>query len=273
MKKCLSVLLAVVMLASYTCFGVSAAEEVDLLKNGAVANNSEGCTVSQLSDGGYEAVVTKAWDSTTDVAYGFAIEPGVTSTDMTGMYVHMSIVSDVPFRISHLDRNDAGENKWITYTSEFFNSVVAKGKGEGTLDMLVNEKFFPAGTYECVAFLGGVYTWKTNNNEAGWDVTNGNITGLYIEAMEAGTMKLNSLKLSSDSTFSGAASSDTNDATTKGQNTTTAKKTTTTKKNVGGKEDGANTADVSKAALFVMVAVVAGTAVTLSVVSSKAKNR
>jgi len=272
MKKILSVMLAVVMLASYFCFGVSAAEEVDLLKNGVVPNNGEGCTVNQLSDGGYEAVVTKAWDATTDVAYGFAIEPGVTSTDMTGMYVHISIVSDVPFRISHLDRNAAGENKWITYTSEFFNTVVAKGKGEGTVDMLVNEKFFPAGTYECVAFLGGVYKFKTDNDIAGWDITDGNITGLYIEAMEAGTMKLNSLKLSSDSTFSGAASSD-NDATTKGQNTTTAKKTTTTKKNVGGKEDGANTGDASKAALFVMVAVVAGTAVTLSVVSSKAKNR
>lgn len=273
MKKLMSVLLAVVMLASFGCFGVSAASDVDLLKHGVVSNNNDFCTVSKMSDGGYEAVVTKAWNSTTDAAFGFAVEPQVTGTDMTGMYVHMSIVSDVPFRISHLDRS-AGVDKWIVYTGEFFNSVYPKGASGGTVESLVNEKFFPAGTYECVAFLGGVYNFKTENGEAGWDIKNADITGLYIEAMEAGTMKLNSLKLSTDTEFSGKPVED-NNAPNPEKKTTTAKKTTTTKKAGANdvKEDGANTGDVSKAALFLMVAAVATTAVTLSVVSSKAKNR
>ncbi len=299
MKKLLSVMLAVVMLVSVGCLNASASE-VNLFANNAVYSNDQtgaNCTVTPGANGSFEAVVTKAWDSVTDSAYGFAIQPDLKGVDLTGMYVHLSITSDTPFRISQLDRADAGD-KWISYSSEFFNSVIPVGvEGPGTEDMLVEGKFFPAGTYNCVAYLGGVYQWKTDNGEAGWDIKNANITAIYVEAMNAGTMKLNMMKLSTASEYSGtpaptsAAPTTTavNNAavtTTTAANGTTAPQATTaattstqaTAANVTTTTppvdtDGAKTGEHSEVALILMIALVAGTVTVLSATAAKAKDR
>ncbi len=277
MKKLLSIVLAVAVLStmafSMVGFQASAAEDINLLQN--CGSNDESKATVTASGNGYVIEANTAFDSASNLAYGMAVEPAIKGFDMsTQGYVHMNITAEVPFRITLLDRSDAGD-KWISFGNEFFNTIVTVGSEAGT--EAPENGFFAAGTYNCVAYLGGVYSWKTNNGEAGWDIKNTNITAFYIELKDAGKVTVDMMKLSDKAEYDGTvaggtAGGDTNNNTTaaNGATTTTAKKggaTTTTASN-------AKTGDTSNAVLFVVVAAVAAGVVTLSVVASKkAKSR
>ena len=118
-------------------------------------------------------------------------------------------------------------------------------------------------------------------------MTSASLDGIYFETKDPGTMKISTLKLSGESTFSvtagtftdkGASNDDvveqdgqTSEVIDQGSQDATG---ATTTKNNGGAAGGnsANTGDVSDAALFIVIAAVAVAVVALSAVSKKAKS-
>jgi len=291
MKKLLSIVLAVVMMASMVV-SVAAAEHKQLVVG--PASNDESLATVKTEGNAVVVDVKKEWNKDTDAAGGVALSPAITNFDMTNMgYVHIDIKSEVPFRIALLDRAGGDvKDKWITFTNEFFNSIEPKDKASdetpGTMEDLVDGKFFPAGEYQCVAFLGGVYSWKTNNGEAGWDIKKTNITGIYVEGQKPGKITINQLTLSDATAFEAqsgapadAPSGGDQGGTTGGDsntNTPTTTKapaatTTTVKKAANTTGDSAKTGDVSNAIVFVVVAAAAAGVVTMSAVSKKSKAR
>lgn len=258
MKKLLCVVLAVAMM-SVMAFSASAAETVDLLDSAAAqekvyANHAENATMTANDDGSYTVVVSK--DATADYseAYGLAVEPFLTGVDLTATpYMQLKLSCDAPFRITLLDKNAAGETKWISFGSEFFNTVVAEGSEAPSTPPADN--FFPAGDYDCFAFLQGYYDWKTNNeNLDGYDASEANITAIYIELQKAGTLTVEKMDLAATDGSEGGDETD-----------ETAAKTTAADKDSDSKKTG----DSTQAVTFAVVAVAAGAVVTLSVVASK----
>lgn len=189
---CLAMLLT--MLTSAFAMSAQAATVMNLLV-APYANDTNYATVT-VENGVATAVVTEPWNQESNLAYGMAIEPILTKINLNQTpTVALALESDVPFRITMLDRSEAGD-KWISFGAEFYNSIVANG---AEVPAAAPENgFFPAGTYDCTAYLAGVYTWKTDEGVAGWDVTNANITALYIELQEAGTLSLSKLELQGD---------------------------------------------------------------------------
>jgi len=270
MKKLLSIVLAVAMM-SVMAFSASAAD-VDLLAGAQsiYANDEAKATMTQKDDGSYEVVVTEGASADFSAAYGLAIEPMMTDIDLTDTpYLVVNMTCDSPFRITLLDRGDAGD-KWVSFGSEFFNTFVAEGsEAPGTAP---ENNFFPAGTYNCHAFFKGYYEWQANNGGTGFDPTAANITAIYIELLEPGTLNVSKMALSATETGDGTTGGDEN----KDDNKEETKATTTTKKNANKDDstDSAKTGDVSEAIVFAAAAIVAGAVVTMTVVASKkAKSR
>lgn len=265
MKKLLSIVLAVAMM-SVMAFSASAAS-VDILANcdeGKIyANNADYATMTVKGDGSYEVVVTEGASADFSTAYGLAIEPFMTGIDLTKTpNLEVEMTCDAPFRITLLDRNEAGDSKWISFGSEFFNTFYAEGtEAPGTAP---ENNFFPAGTYNCHAYLAGFYTWQANNGGVGYDPANANITAMYIELLEPGTLTLSKMVLAAEGE-EGEEEGDKEETKT----------TTTTKKNASKDDstDSAKTGDVSEAIVFAAAAIVAGAVVTMTVLASKkAKN-
>ncbi len=200
MKKLLSIMLAVVMLAGALSVSVSASVNYNLMHE-VYSNNTDYCQVIDNGDGSYTANVAQGWNSGTDVAYGMGIDSFMTHIDLTGLYLHCGIESDVPFRITTLDDGSAVGQKWIGLANEFYN--VIGPVGEGPIDYLPEGSFFPAGKYEICVNYGSIYQWQTSQGTAGWDVTDGGIRSVYIEAKDPGSFTVNTLKLSDDTTYSG----------------------------------------------------------------------
>ncbi|MBR5134146.1 MAG: hypothetical protein IKV35_00960 [Clostridia bacterium] len=255
MKKLLSIVLAVAMM-SVMVFSASAAD-IDVLaqcgEGKIYANDATYATMTANEDGSYEVVVTKDASADYSTAYGLAIEPFMSNVDLTKTpYLQVELTCDAPFRITLLDRGPSGD-KWISFGSEFFNTFVAEGS-EAPSEAPANN-FFPAGTYDCYAFFAGYYTWQANNGGTGFDPAAANITAMYIELKEAGTLKLSKMTLSETET--GEADGD--DA------------------NTGTEDDSTEppkTGDVSESIVFAAAMIAAGAVVMMTVIATKkAKSR
>ncbi|MBQ4617625.1 MAG: LPXTG cell wall anchor domain-containing protein [Clostridia bacterium] len=256
MKKLFSVLLAVALMASMV---MSASAATNLLSGANIyANDTNFATLTDNGDGTYTVVTTKGWDSATDAAYGMAIETQMTGVDLTATpYVNLKLKSDVPFRFTLLDKNAAGEAKWIGFGNEFFNTVFPSGTEAPST--APENAFFPAGEYDCAAFLKGYYDWKTNNDKlTGYDPANANVTAFYLETLEPGTVTVSGLTL--------AAGEDDNSSDNGGSNNNSSNN------NNSSTNDNPKTGDTEVFALTI-VALAAAAVVALSVVSKKAKSR
>ncbi len=292
MKKLLSVVLAVVMLATFVV-SASAADE-NLLTKGSAGPNTDKATVTTGADGSIEVVVTAGVDAQNN-GHGLALEPAMTGVNVkkdggTG-FIHLVMESDTPFRVTMLDRTAGKDDKWISFGGEFFNVFVPEGTTFANPDAPTiqealedGKEFMKAGKYDVYLYLGGVYEWKANNGEADkYDPTNASITALYFEAKNPGKFTIKEMTLTSNdgsgegdgdqggdttTTTAPTASGDSNTATT-----TAAQTTTTVKKPAGNTTDSAKTGDVSNAIVFVVVAAAAAGVVTMSAVSKKSKAR
>ncbi len=194
-KSVLSVVLCLAMLLTMLTSAFAMSAQAATVMNLLVAPyaNDENYSTVTVENGVATAVVTAPWNQETNLAYGMAIEPMLTNINlMQTPNVALALESDVPFRITMLDRGDAGD-KWISFGTECYNSIYPNGGEPATA--APEGGFLPAGSYDCTAYLAGVYTWKTDEGVAGWDVTNANITALYIELQEAGTLSLSKLEL------------------------------------------------------------------------------
>lgn len=267
MKKLFAVVLAVAMMATMG-FSAFAAESVNLIPADKVASNDAKATVTANADGSITVTTTEAWGGTgNDIAYGAAIELFITNIDVTKTpYIHLDIDADVPFRITQLDRNDdedKSDTKWISYGQEFFNTIIpAGGEDPGTT---YEGNFFPAGDYQCSAFLQGYYNWKHDNEGlANYDPTQANIIALYVELKEVGSITINQMNLSDSETFVAleGETTPTVDPNGDGDNT-----------NNGGSTPNPSTGDNTNAIVFAVVAALAAGVVTLSVVSKKVRAR
>ncbi|MBQ3068994.1 MAG: hypothetical protein IJD01_03495 [Clostridia bacterium] len=259
MKKLLSIVLAIALMASMSMTAFAA---TDLIANATQigGNNADYATVTDNGDGSYTVVVTKDANADFSEAYGLAVEQFMSDVDLTKTpYVDIKLESDVPFRITMLDKNAAGETKWISFAGEFFNTVYPVDQEAPST--VPENNFFPAGEYDCRAFLKGYYDWKTNNDKLeGYDPASANITAFYIELQKAGTLTLSKLAL-------------TEEEPTGEEDTGSDTQTTTTKKQSSSKDDNPKTGVESDAIALAVVALAAAGVVTLSVVSKKAKSR
>ncbi len=288
MKKLLSIVLAVVMMA--TLVVSASAAETNLLVN-VESNNAEKATVTQ--DGNSWVIDVKAPVDAQNNGFGASIAPKLEGVNVdkdnggTG-FIHMDIVAEVPFRLT---MNDSNNGAWISFGGEFFNAMTPEGFAFSNPDapkideLLVDGKeFFPAGTYKCSIYLGGVYTWKAKEDPTKWDASKANLTAFYLEGQKAGKITVNQFTLTDAAEYSSEVgetpSGDNNDQTTGGDSntntattTTKAQTTTTVKKPAATTGDSAKTGDVSNAILFVVVAAAAAGVVTVSAVSKKSKAR
>ena len=295
MKKLLSIVLAVVMMA--TLVVSASAEDVNLLTKGTCGANTDKATVTTAADGSVEVVVTAGVDAQNN-GHGLAVEPAMTGLNVkkdggTG-FIHLVMESDTPFRVTMLDRGAAGD-KWISFGGEFFNVFVPTGftfadPAAPTIAEALEDgkEFMKAGSYDVYLYVGGIYEWKANNGEADkYDPTNANITALYFEAKNPGKFTIKKMDLVASQPEEGGDSGDSGDNGTTGGDsntndqggntaattTTAAQTTTTVKKAATDTTDSAKTGDVSNAIVFVVVAAAAAGVVTMSAVSKKSKAR
>lgn len=230
-------------------------EYTNLLTNGSTnGSNGESTVTFDEATGSYKVNVTTAWDSSTNIAYGMQVAADLNGIDLSGKYLHVGIKSDVPFRITTLDKSDAG-NKWILLCNEFYN--VIGPVGQDPIGSCPEGSFFPAGEYEiCVAYHG-IYDWQTSQGTAGWDTKNANLNGIYFEAKTAGSFTVSTLKLSAEPTFSATPGTNTGEAAGNDDVTT----------------GNPGTGDNTQAIVFMVIAMAAAGVVTLSAVAKKAKSR
>ena len=165
-------------------------------------------TVTETSDG-LRVDVSQGVDSSNN-GYGLALEPRLNGLvvdkdepDSQG-FIHLVMESDVPFRVTALDRDPYGysNDKWIPFGGEFFNVFVPEGFEFEDPDVpTISEalydgwEFMQPGRYDVYLYYGGVYTWKYWNGEYSWNPWDANLTGIYFEALYPGSFTIQEMTL------------------------------------------------------------------------------
>ncbi|MBQ9415200.1 MAG: InlB B-repeat-containing protein [Clostridia bacterium] len=142
--------------------------------------NDETGAVAQLVGGQVDVEVNKAWNPSTDACFGATFAPQASFAVADDAYIQVGITSTVPFRMTILDRSDAGD-KWILFGYEFFDVFGLSVRDE--------DQWLPAGSYTVACPLSGYYRW----NHSG--VATGNVTGVYVEGKTNGAIAVNYLQL------------------------------------------------------------------------------
>ncbi len=275
MKKVLSVILAVALVVCFATGALSvSAETTNLLAQGVsestiYANDIDG---SEVAMDGSKLVITvkKPWEGIenpdSDVCYGAGIPVKVENNGDIDLYCMLDIQATVPFRFTIRDNiND----KWLAAGAEWFDLFYKDGQALTVDD--VQDYFLPAGDYQVAINAWGYYKWQNEN--AGGSFTKSEITAIYIEGREAGTITVNNLSLVPNKEATHTTGDDGKDYVqyTPVAGGDTQAPTTTTKaadgSNVGG--GSAQTGDESNVVLFSVVAALAVAVVTVSAVASK----
>lgn len=214
-KSLLGVVLCVALLISVIGAALAmptfaAGEDINML---AVAGPDNDATVTANDDGSLTIVSNGAWNPTTTLANGAFLQPKVVVDAAEMPYIHVSLTSDVPFRMTMFEGTLGA---WVVFANEYFNALVPEG-AEAPTEAYADE-FFPAGTYNCVLNLKGYYDWNYPAN-----VNAANVDTIYVGLQEAGTMTINHMELSA----SDVCDNGTTDTTESTESTTEATETTT----------------------------------------------
>ncbi len=183
---------------------VSAENDIDLLFCGSYGPNSEAYATVTKTANGLRADVTVGMDAHYN-GYGLALEPNLNginlSRDNGREYIHLVMESDVPFRITLLDRDPNGY-KWISFGGEFFSIFVPQGFAfldplAPTIEEALEDgnEFMRAGKYDVYLPLGSVYEWKANHVSDDWDSSHANINAIYFETMLPGSFTVQEMML------------------------------------------------------------------------------
>ena len=168
-------------------------KELNLLTNGS-SNGENGESEVTFADGVYTVNVTKGFDAATNVAYGMQVMAQLKDFDLSATTnIQVAIESDTPWRLTTLD---AEINAWFGYGANFATVKDVNGTDQ-TPD---TNGFYPAGKYELCNDYGSIYTWNAKSDPK-FDVSSACLDGIYIEAMNPGTMKISTLKLSGSPEF------------------------------------------------------------------------
>ncbi len=189
----------------------AAANDIDLLRVGKCEPNSEAYATVTDTDEGIRVDVLEGVDSQNN-GYGLAVEPQleglvVDANESNSLgFIHLVMESDVPFRVTSLDRDPSGStrDKWIIFGNEFFNVFVPEDFEFSDPDwptiyeaLYDGFEFMRPGKYDVYLYYGGVYTWKYNNWEYDWDPYNANLTAMYFETLFPGTFTIQEMTLTS----------------------------------------------------------------------------
>ena len=148
----------------------------------------------------------------------FALAPYLTYDYNVLKYVSLDFTASVPVKITFCDEDPNGqyETHWI-----------------GLYDNWVGPEKFPAGTYDKVEAINGIYNWNIPNSN--WGNTNGiaNVRAVYVE-FEGGTVTFRDMRMVDtpnplDPTHHLVTTSAAETTTTTQETTTTPAPTTTTK--------------------------------------------
>ena len=166
--------------------------------------NTDQATVTTNADGSVSVNVASGVDAQNN-GHGLAVNPNLTGLNLTKTkgtgFIHVVMESDVPFRVTTLDRTAGKADKWISFGGEFFNVFVPQGFSftNGVVSIkeaLVDGKeFMRPGTYDVYLYYGGVYEWKANNGDANWNPNDAALNAIYFEAMEPGSFTVKELSL------------------------------------------------------------------------------
>ena len=165
--------LALLMTAFFTVAGLTSVaateEELDFLQEAYIAEGAENIQIEE--------------DGTWTVTGNFALAPNTTIDYMTQKYIFQYFTSDVPVKITVLDRDP----QWVSGDTPV-------GYGQhwiGLYDNWVGPEYFPAGTYERCDNFSGIYTWNKWNPEG-----KATIRAIYFEFQGAPTATFKDIRIS-----------------------------------------------------------------------------
>ncbi|MBQ9414960.1 MAG: hypothetical protein IJU16_07540 [Clostridia bacterium] len=267
MKKLLSVLLVVAMLAM---FAIPASAESVIGGEVAANEGGEGSTI-KTENGQIIVTINKAQTDSTKSSYGGSVHVGKTFTiDANNhVWVTLAIASSVPFKVT---LNDAKNNGWIGFGTDFSNVLMKDGTTQATG---IQDGWIPAGKYTAVGSVTGYYTWKQEKENQLQGVTEFTIDDIYIEGKDAGQIAIGTLDLTQGGTDQPAyAGVDLSTLNVDGSGTPAPASNDTPTTTTTASSGSAKTGEESNALLFIVIAGVAVSLVAVSAVAAKkARNK